>query len=371
VAGGRGVVAGHRGPYGCVAAFAMAFLVPPLLRDRQVLALLGVLGVGLVLVVSCAGPMAPFLAAVVIAYCLERMIRALGRLGLPRWASFTALYLGFFLVLLWGFLWLLPAVVSQLTALVGDLPRIVAAVQETAAARLEETRRLIGAGYMNEVTQRLSDQLREVGQAAVSGIMQGIPGLVTLLVYLVLVTLLVFFFLKDKEQILAWIGRYWPRDQGLLNRVLKDVDGQMGRYITGKLWEVVIVTVITEIAFALLGLHYAFLLALISGVSALIPYVGALAVTVPVALLAFAQWGFTWDAGWVLLAYGLIQLVDGNLLAPVVVGEAVHLHPAAIILALLVFGTLWGVWGAFFAVPLAVVVKSVLDALNLETRPAG
>ncbi len=224
---------------------------------------------------------------------------------------------------------------------------------------------------MEEVTHRLSEQLREAGQAAVTGIIQGIPGLVTLLVYLVLVTFLVFFFLKDKERILAWICRFWPRDRRLLNQVLRDVDAQMGRYVTGKLWEVVIVTVVTEIAFELLGLRYAFLLALLSGVSVLIPYIGALAVAVPVSLLAFAQWGFTWDAGWVLVAYGLIQLVDGNLLAPVIVGEAVHLHPTAIILALLVFGSLWGVWGAFFAVPLAVVVKSLLDALSQKEGDEG
>ncbi len=349
----------------------MTFQLPPLLRDRQVLALLGVIVVALVLVVGFSGAIAPFLAAAVIAYVLERMIRVLGRVGVPRWASFGAIYLAFFLALLWSFFWLLPAVVGQLRALVGDLPRIISAVQTTAAARLEETRRLVGAGYVEEVTHRLSDQLREAGQAAVTGVIQGIPGLITLLVYMVLVTFLVFFFIKDKQRILDWICRFWPRDRLLLNRVLKDVDCQMGRYVTGKLWEVVIVTVATEIAFELLGLRYAFLLALIAGVSVLIPYIGALAVAAPVALLAFAQWGFTWDAGWVLLAYGLIQLVDGNLLAPVIVGEAVHLHPTAIILALLVFGSVWGVWGAFFAVPLAVVVKSVLDALSQGEGEGG
>lgn len=349
----------------------MAFQLPPLLHDRQVISLLGVIAVAVVLVVGFSGAIAPFLGAAVIAYILERMIRALGRVGVPRWVSFGAIYLAFFLAILWSFFWLLPAVVGQLRALMGDLPRIISAVQTATAARLQETRELIGASYMEEVTDRLSDQLREVGQAAVTGVIQGIPGLITLFVYLVLVTFLVFFFIKDKGRILDWICRFWPRDRLLLNRVLKDVDNQMGRYVTGKLWEVVIVTIVTEITFELLGLRYAFLLALISGVSVLIPYIGALAVTGPVALLAFAQWGFTWDAGWVLLAYGLIQLVDGNLLAPVIVGEAVHLHPTAIILALLVFGSLWGVWGAFFAVPLAVVVKSVLDALSLEEAGDG
>jgi len=342
--------------------------LPEILRDPQVLALLGVIGVALGLVVGFSEAMAPFLAAAVIAYLLNRMLRVLVKWGMPRWMAFTSLYLVFFLVLSWALFWLLPAAVQQFKALALDLPRIITKLQHTVGGILHQYEPYLGAGYVQEVTDRLSEQLTAIGEGAVAGLLQGLPGVVTLFVYLILVTFLVFFFLKDKDQILAWVGRFWPRDRALLNRVLHDADAQMGRYVTGKFWEILLVGVCTEVVFVSLGLRYAFLLALLTGFSVLIPYIGALAVTVPVALLALAQWGPTWDAGWVLLAYGIIQLIDGNVLAPLILGEAINVHPTAIILAVLVFGSLWGIWGAFFAVPLAVVVKSVLDALPL-TQP--
>jgi len=345
--------------------------LPEILRDPQVLALLGVIVVALGLVVGFSEAIAPFFAAAVIAYLLNRMLRVLVRWGMPRWMAFTCLYLVFFLVLSWALFWVVPAAVQQLKALVLDLPRIIAKLQTTVAEVLHQYEPYLGAGYVKDVTDRLSEQLTATGEAAVTGVLQWLPGIVTLFVYLVLVTFLVFFFLKDKEQILAWVGRFWPRDRALLNRVLRDADAQMGRYVTGKFWEILLVGVCTEAVFVSLGLRYAFLLALLTGFSVLIPYIGALAVTVPVALLALAQWGPTWDAGWVLLAYGIIQLIDGNVLAPLILGEAINVHPTAIILAVLVFGSLWGIWGAFFAVPLAVVVKSVLDALPLTRPPAA
>jgi putative permease len=345
--------------------------LPAILRDPQVIALLGVIVVALVLVVGFSEAMAPFFAAAVIAYVLNRMLCVLVRWGMPRWMAFTSLYLVFFLVLSWALIWLLPATVQQVKALVLDLPRIIGKLQGTVGESLDQYEKYLGAGYVHEVTSRLSEQLSGAIEATVARVLQGLPGVVTLFVYLILVTFLVFFFLKDKDAILAWIGRFWPRDRALLNRVLHDTDAHMGRYITGKIWEILLVGVGTEIVFAALGLRYAFLLALLTGLSVLIPYIGALVVTAPVAALALAQWGPTWDAGWVLLAYGVIQLIDGNILAPLILGDAVNIHPTAIILAVLVFGSLWGIWGAFFAVPLAVVVKSVLDALPLEGQQAG
>lgn len=98
------------------------------------------------------------------------------------------------------------------------------------------------------------------------------------------------------------------------------------------------------------------------GFSVLIPYIGAAAVTVPVAMVALFQWGLTPEFTWLMVAYLVIQALDGNLLVPLLFSEAVNLHPVAIIVAVLVFGGLWGFWGVFFAIPLATLVKAVLNA---------
>ncbi|WP_368165876.1 AI-2E family transporter, partial [Aeromonas sp. R9-1] len=103
------------------------------------------------------------------------------------------------------------------------------------------------------------------------------------------------------------------------------------------------------------------LLAVAVGFSVLIPYIGAVVVTVPVAMVGLFQWGLTPEFAWLMILYLVIQALDGNVLVPVLFSEAVNLHPVAIIVAVLFFGGLWGFWGVFFAIPLATLVKAVLN----------
>jgi putative permease len=138
---------------------------------------------------------------------------------------------------------------------------------------------------------------------------------------------------------------------------------QISNYIRGKVLEILIVGGVSYVTFAILDLRYSALLAVAVGFSVLIPYIGAAAVTVPVAIVGLFQWGLEPQFYWLLLAYGIIQALDGNVLVPVLFSEAVNLHPVAIIVAVLVFGGLWGFWGVFFAIPLATLVKAVWNAL--------
>ena len=136
----------------------------------------------------------------------------------------------------------------------------------------------------------------------------------------------------------------------------------MGNYVRGKFLEIVVVWVVTFVAFAAMGLQFAMLLALMVGLSVIVPYIGAVVVTVPVALVAFFQWGWSSEFLWLMGVYLIIQGLDGNLLVPLLFSEVVDLHPIAIIVAVLVFSGLWGFWGVFFAIPLATVVQSILKA---------
>jgi putative permease len=112
----------------------------------------------------------------------------------------------------------------------------------------------------------------------------------------------------------------------------------------------------------LLGVPFAMLLSMLVGFSVIIPYIGAAVVTIPVAIVAFIEFGFTMHFVWVLVAYAIIQVLDGNVLVPILFSEVVSLHPVAIIVAVLVFGGIWGFWGVFFAIPLATLVNAVLRA---------
>jgi putative permease len=165
------------------------------------------------------------------------------------------------------------------------------------------------------------------------------------------------------------MSHYMPRDRALSASVWREVNGQIANYVRGKIWEILIVGSVTYITFLFMDLQYAVLLATLVGLSVVIPYIGAAAVTLPIAAIAFFQWGWSPGFWYVLLAYGVIQALDGNLLVPLLFSEVVNLHPVAIIIAVLAFGGLWGFWGVFFAIPLATLVQAVLRAWPRPAHP--
>ncbi len=205
-----------------------------------------------------------------------------------------------------------------------------------------------------------------------SASLSSLINVVAILIYAILVPLMVFFMLKDKQILMGGLRRFLPRNRTLVNRVWVEMNEQILNYIRGKVIEILIVGVISYVAFAMLGLRYSVLLAVAVGFSVLIPYIGAAAVTVPVAMVALFQWGLTPEFTWLMVVYTVIQVLTGNVLEPILFSEALNLHPVAIIIAVLVFGGLWGFWGVFFAIPLATLVKAVLNAWpKREELPAA
>jgi len=190
--------------------------------------------------------------------------------------------------------------------------------------------------------------------------LSGVLGVVSLLIFVVLMPVLVFFFLKDKRDLVNWLGAYMPRDLALVTSVWREVDAQIGNYVRGKVLEILIVWVVTYLVFVALGLPFAMLLSMLVGFSVIIPYIGAAIVTLPVALVALVAFGIGAEFWYVMIAYAVIQALDGNVLVPILFSEVVNLHPVAIIVAVLVFGGVWGFWGVFFAIPLATLIHAVL-----------
>ena len=161
---------------------------------------------------------------------------------------------------------------------------------------------------------------------------------------------------------LSTFSSFLPEKREMMTRIWQEMDLQIANYVRGKATEILIVGGVTWITFALLGINYAALLALMVGLSVLIPYIGAALVTFPIALIAFFQWGWSGDFMWLMIAYAVIQALDGNVLVPLLFSEAVNLHPVSIIVAVLFFGGIWGFWGVFFAIPLATLLKALVYA---------
>ncbi len=331
--------------------------------DPQVVVLTLILLAGLAIILLFGNMLAPVLASVVIAYLLEGVVEALEHRGVSRIIAVPIVFLIFMLFLLFAMFGLLPRLSNQVTQLFQQLPEMISRGQQALLRLPEAYPNLISENQVSEIMRAIRTELAELGQHVLSLSVASLVSLITLLVYLVLVPVLVFFFLKDKVSILHWITGLLPKDRSLPTRVWRDVDQQIGNYVRGKVWEIFIVGAVTYTTFTFLDLQYAVLLSTLVGLSVIVPYIGAAVVTIPVALIAYFQWGWGTELAWVLVAYGVIQALDGNVLVPLLFSEVVNLHPIAIIVAVLVFGGIWGFWGVFFAIPLATLVQAVMKAL--------
>ena len=320
--------------------------------------------------------LAPFLAAVVLAYLLQVFVDRLEGYGVSPWLSMTLVFVVFVLLALAIVFGLIPLLIRQVTQLTRQAPEFITNLQETVSHLPDEYPSLITPAQASQVMNQLQTEVLDFSQSLVGSLGGTVVGLMTWVVYLIIVPLMVFFLMKDKDKIVSWMASFLPRDRQLTGQVWTEVHRQLQNYVGGKALEILIVAVVTYITFSFIDLQYSLLLAVITGFSVLIPYIGAAVVALPVGVVAILQWGFTGDAGVAMVAYGIIQALDGNVLVPFVFSEVVDLHPVAIIVAILFFGGVWGFWGVFFAIPLAVVVQAVIAAWprstkNIEPEPTA
>jgi putative permease len=220
----------------------------------------------------------------------------------------------------------------------------------------------ITAEQLTLIFGQISSEAVKYGQGLLSFSAASVLNIVALIIYLLLVPMMVFFFLMDKEEIVKWFAGFLPTRSGLTTKVWATVNEQIANYVRGKIWEILIVWVACFIVFNLLGLHYAVLLSFLVGLSVLVPYVGATVVTIPVLLVAYVQWKWGNEFIYLMSVFLVIQALDGYVLVPLLFSEVVNLHPVAIGVAILFFGGIWGFWGVFFAIPLATLVQAVLVA---------
>lgn len=334
--------------------------------DPQVVNLAVVLVIGFVVIVFFGHMLAPVLASIVIAYLLEGLVGILQKQRVSRLLAVLLVYSAFMVYLVLVLIGLMPLLTRQLSQLFQQLPIMIARGQTLLMQLPERYPSLITAQQVSDIINSLRTDIGQAGQQVLSYSLTSVLNVITVLIYLVVMPLLVFFFLKDKQRIIAWFTGFLPRERGLAMQVWSDVHQQIANYVRGKFVEILIVWAVSYVTFALMGLNFAMLLGVLMGLSVIIPYIGAAVVTVPVALIAYFQWGWSSEFAYLMLAYTVIHALDGNLLVPLLFSEVVNLHPIAIIVAVLVFGGLWGFWGVFFAIPLATLVQAVLKAWPRE-----
>lgn len=330
--------------------------------DEEALLLSLIIIASLVVIWFLGEVLAPFLVSLIIAYILQGPMHAMVARGLPRSMAVALTYVFFLGVILSVSFFLIPLILAEVTSVVADMPAIMNKGEVLFSGLVESGSNYISDDFLSSVFGQLNQIVIVNGEKLVAYSLGQIPGLMTLTVYGALVLILVFFLLKDWRILGQGIKGFLPTRRGAMRIIWAEMDQQLANYLRGKALEILIVGIVSYVIFALFGLRYSLLLAVLVGFSVLIPFVGAFAVTIPVALVAVFQWGLTPITFYLVMAYIILQILDGNVLVPLIFSEAVNLHPVIIILAILVFGGIWGVWGIFFAIPLATLIKALISA---------
>lgn len=306
--------------------------------------------------------LAPIIISVIIAYPLAHIVKKIEKWRCPHLMAVSIVFLIFINLLLLLFLWLLPLLWEEMVALILEVPTVLHDGQLWLLNLHNRFPDLISTVQLYQFINYATAYFANFGREVVSFSLASLVNIVTLVVYLILVPLLVFFFLRDGKNIIKWMLQFLPEKRPVLQNVWNELCGKVGNYIHGKFIEIILISSITIFVFWIMKLHYAVLLGALVGLSVMVPYIGMIVVTVPIVVVSFVQWGWSNHFLYLMLIYAVINIIDANILVPILFAEVMSVHPLAIVLAVLIFGNIFGFWGVFFAIPLIALVNVILKA---------
>ena len=299
----------------------------------------------------------PVIISIVIAFLLNGFMTTLVKYNISQKLSLSItliVFFGFYLSLFMA----LPSIGTEINNLLQNLPIIVSSFQQN----LIEMNNYFSEEEIDQIFANLSNQISVLLSSALGQLAGTVSLMFNAILYAIMIPLMVFFFLKDKSTLLPIASIILPKENGFMQSVFAEMNDQLFNYVTGKFIEMLLVASASYILFAFLGLPYAVLIAILVGLSVIIPIFGAILVTIPVVLIGLYEWGLSENFYWLLGFYLLIQILDGNVLVPILFSTRNNLHPVVIIIAVLFFGGIWGFWGLFFAIPLATFVKAIINS---------
>ena len=303
----------------------------------------------------------PILVAIVLAYMLEGLVQNLMKTArIVRNISVVVVFFMFLILSVITLFMLIPLLLDQLTLFVKSLPEIFDKSKNLILGMYDQNE-YIPKDYIDSIFLGLQGETSKLGNSIFAYSLASAGGLFAIIVYTILVPIMIFFMLFDKDAINGWISKFFPKKLELTQKAYSELNLKIGNYIRCKFIEIIIVWIASFILFISLGLNYSLLLSFLCGVSVIIPYVGMIAVTIPIVLVAYFQWGIASEFWYVVIGHLLIQAIDGNVVVPILFSDAVNIHPFAILLSILFFGSVWGIWGVFFAIPLAVLINTILN----------
>ncbi|HEX8432327.1 MAG TPA: AI-2E family transporter [Longimicrobium sp.] len=323
--------------------------------------------------------LAPFLLALAFAYIQHPLVTRMERRGISRAAGTGILAIPSIALIGLAIFFGIPALGGQIADFIRGTPVLV----QRATVWLEQAQvqlarrdipgvdeqmllarlRSIQPEQMVAYLQQRQSMIARGAWTAVLGLGRGVGTILSILSYIFLTPILTFYLLRDWPSIQARVAELVPGPYRA--RVLAfgaEYDRLLSGYLRGNVMESAAVGVLTWLGLLLVGFPYALMLGIMAAVFNVIPYVGLVLTLIPGLVIAI----FTPNPGMSLIkvvaVFVLVQLIDGAVLGPKIVGDSVGMHPVWVILALSVFGFFFGFVGLLIAVPLAVLVKLVLKS---------
>ena len=304
----------------------------------------------------------PFIISIIVAYLLMGMQKKIQSYNISEKISLVITFSIFIVIGAALVIWLVPLLYTQLQAFVIDVPNLINNFRDFISELPSKFPDLVSSDQITIFFQAVSEEISAIAQNIVKTSISSIQSAITVLLYIILFPILVYFFLFDRKNIIDGFLKVIPGKREMFTSIWTEMDVQLSNYVRGKTIEIFIVGIAAAIIFSSLGLRYSALLSVLVGLSVIIPFVGAFLVTIPVIVIGLLQFGLGTQFTILISLYLLLQALDGNLLVPIIFSETLKLHPVIIILAVFIFVSMFGFWGVFFSIPIATFIKAVWNA---------
>jgi predicted PurR-regulated permease PerM len=319
----------------------------------------------------------PFILGGAVAYCLDPIADRLEKWGLSRVMATIVITLSAVFLFVLIFLLVIPTLIGQLGQLISQIGTFIQDLPETWAAwKIWLEGRFPNLDLQGEFLQQqltaIGGAIQSRGGDLVAALLSSAQGIINVVVLVVIVPVVTFYMLMDWDRMVAQIDDLLPRDhQETVRDLGRQIDSTLASFIRGQGTVCLVLGTYYAIALMIAGLNFGLIVGFIAGLISFIPYVGALVGGVLAVGLALIQWwggtevidGQTIEVArnWfaiiaVAVIFAIGQFFEGNILTPNLVGSSIGLHPVWLILALSVFGSLFGFVGMLVAVPVAAII---------------
>ncbi|MEM8570296.1 MAG: AI-2E family transporter [Pseudomonadota bacterium] len=295
----------------------------------------------------------PFVLGTAIAYLLDPVADRLERAGLSRVLATAFISLGVVLFFVFTIFLIVPALIEQTRQAIRAAPELIAGLQVWITQTFP---RFSGEDQLvRQALTSVQGRIAEIGPNIINQVLSSSLAVVDFLILIVVAPVVAFYLLLDWDLMIEKFDSWLPRQHAeTIRRIFHEIDLALAGFVRGQFSVCLILGTFYAVSLSLVGLPFGFLVGMVAGFLSFIPYVGSMTggiLSIGIALVSF--WG---EPFWILLTaaiFGFGQFVEGNILSPKLVGRSVGLHPVILILALAVFGKLFGFAGMLVAVPTA------------------